>query len=310
MPVSTAAPTGTTTAAATSPAQVTTTVASATTKVTHQPLGDRGNVHATPGMGAPVTAVVMGTEPGRVTSNASLPPPAATPDSRIPMLQPPVSATSLLPPPPSGFQSSSSSHPPPPQYPVAPSSAPAAAGIVMGTGSQGNGYPPGVGNAVGVIAHAPGAVGVALDTTPPPGVARLQASMRQWQAAENVVLNAFMLQECEPRDKQEDAKAFFTKLADVTGEPAGRVIALVRATVQPAPWGSGYLVVSNRCSSFGCATVSGFHISSDGLMSLSVLDLLKQPDGNADWMGESWDNLSGDHAAATFNRIGSLDQRA
>lgn len=52
-----------------------------------------------------------------------------------------------------------------------------------------------------------------------------------------------MLQENESAEKQEAAKIFFTKLAEKTGEPPGPVIALVRTAVQPAPWGSGYLVV-------------------------------------------------------------------
>lgn len=48
----------------------------------------------------------------------------------------------------------------------------------------------------------------------------------------------------EPQEQQDEAKAFLTKIANDVGEPPGPVIALVRAVVQPAPWGSGYLVVS------------------------------------------------------------------
>lgn len=67
------------------------------------------------------------------------------------------------------------------------------------------------------------------------------------QAAEKLVLTAFQLQVSEPLAQQEEAKAFLTGLAKAAGEPPGPVIALVRAVVQPAPWGSGYLVVSAVC---------------------------------------------------------------
>lgn len=63
------------------------------------------------------------------------------------------------------------------------------------------------------------------------------------QAAEKLVLTAFQLQIKEPQASQDEAKAFLTKIANDVGEAPGPVIALVRAVVQPAPWGSGYLVV-------------------------------------------------------------------
>ena len=56
-------------------------------------------------------------------------------------------------------------------------------------------------------------------------------------------MNAFMLQTSEPPDKQAAAKAFFADLASKSREPPGPVVALVRTAVQPAPWGSGYMVV-------------------------------------------------------------------
>ncbi|CAM9262508.1 unnamed protein product [Ectocarpus sp. 8 AP-2014] len=91
------------------------------------------------------------------------------------------------------------------------------------------------------------------------GGPRFQPPVRQWQAAEKLVLTAFQLQVCEPLAQQEEAKAFLTGLAKAAGEPPGPVIALVRAVVQPAPWGSGYLVASRRqltnlCQSNGTPT--------------------------------------------------------
>ncbi|CAN0541265.1 unnamed protein product, partial [Ectocarpus sp. 12 AP-2014] len=91
------------------------------------------------------------------------------------------------------------------------------------------------------------------------GGPRFQPPVRQWQAAEKLVLTAFQLQVSEPLAQQEEAKAFLTGLAKVAGEPPGPVIALVRAVVQPAPWGSGYLVASRRqltnlCQSNGTPT--------------------------------------------------------
>lgn len=85
-----------------------------------------------------------------------------------------------------------------------------------------------------------------------------KAPMRQWQAAENIIVHAFMLQECEPKEKQAEAMVFFAKLAETTGEPSGRVIALVRTAVQPAPWGAGYYAVrdevrENRKKKISCA---------------------------------------------------------
>lgn len=58
------------------------------------------------------------------------------------------------------------------------------------------------------------------------------------------MLTAFQLQVSEPVAQQNRAKMFLTKIALDAGEAPGPVIALVRAVVQPAPWGSGYLVVS------------------------------------------------------------------
>ncbi|CAN0075012.1 unnamed protein product, partial [Hapterophycus canaliculatus] len=79
------------------------------------------------------------------------------------------------------------------------------------------------------------------------------------QAAEKLVLTAFQLQVSEPVAQQNEAKAFLTKIALDAGEAPGPVIALVRAVVQPAPWGSGYLVASRRqltnlCQSNGTPT--------------------------------------------------------
>lgn len=173
------------------------------------------------------------------TAASAAPGPSTVAVGGVVVSQPPVGAAVVLP---SVANNPPPPHPPPPfPPPVHPGVAIHGPGMI-GVPPHGNGFPPGMGDAVGVIAPVIGA-GMAV---PPPshGAVRYQATMRQWQAAENLVLNAFMLQESEPRERQEEAKAFFAKLADISGEPGGRVIALVRAAVQPAPWGSGYLVVS------------------------------------------------------------------
>ncbi|CAM9756876.1 unnamed protein product [Ectocarpus sp. 6 AP-2014] len=129
----------------------------------------------------------------------------------------------------------------------------------------------------GSVPHAPNGIPITYGAPPPApagggggsggggggggssGGPRFQPPVRQWQAAEKLVLTAFQLQVSEPLVQQEEAKAFLTGLAKAAGEPAGPVIALVRAVVQPAPWGSGYLVASRRqltnlCQSNGTPT--------------------------------------------------------